>query len=387
MKTLIKNVNVVTASEVIPTSAVLIEDGKICSIGTVDTSAKKVVDGKGGYLIPGFIDMHCHGGIELDFIDATAEEMQKIASFHLSHGTTTMLATTLTASEKTTENCLKTFAEYKKDNPDGTLLGVHMEGPWFSPKQCGAQDVSNMKTPSKAEIERIKQAYPFVLRVSCAPELDGGMEFGKRAKELGVIASVGHTDADFDTVCLAHENGYELMTHFYSSMKGTERVNLYRVAGAVEAGYYLDDMNVEIIADGRHLPDSLLKLIYKIKGVDKISLITDATRGCGLENGTEAFIGPKEDAMPIVIENDVALLKDKSSFAGSTATFDRLYKVMANVIGKDFVSLSKMASLNPARLLGLKDRGEIKVGKRADLIIVNDSLEIQNIFHKGEEVK
>ena len=384
MKTLIKNVNVVTAKEVINNGAVVIEDGLIVKIG--QDTASEVIDGKGAYLIPGFIDLHCHGGIGLDFIDCSVEEMEKLSSFHLSHGTTTMLATTLTARPEITENCLKTIGEYKEKNPDGILIGMHMEGPWFSPAQCGAQDPFNMAKPSKKEIERIKEQYPFVLRASVAPELDGAMEFGRKGSELGVVISVGHTDADFDTVVKASENGYTLMTHFYSGMKGVERVNSYRVAGAVEAGYYLDDMDVEIIADGKHLPYSLLKLIYKIKGADKIALITDATRGCGFPNGTKTFIGPKQDAMEIIIDDDVAKL-GQGSFAGSTATYDRLYRTMADAVGKDFVALSKMASTTPARIMGFKDRGEIAVGKRADLILMSENLEIEKIIYKGNIVK
>jgi N-acetylglucosamine-6-phosphate deacetylase len=144
---------------------------------------------------------------------------------------------------------------------------------------------------------------------------------------------------------------------------------------------------VEIIADGRHLPDSLLKLIYKIKGVDKISLITDATRGCSLPEGTKTFIGPKEDAEPIIIENGVAFIEDRTSFAGSTATFDRLYKVMSKIVDGDMVALSKMASTNPAKILGLGDRGVIEKGKIADLLIVDDKFEIEKIIYKGNIVR
>ena len=386
MKTAINDIKIVTVGGIVHGS-VEVDGGIITKISKTPLDGGYPIDGTGKYLIPGFIDMHCHGGLGLDFIDCTAEEMEVLAMHHLMHGTTTMLATTLTATEKTINDCLKTFGEYKKANPDGTLLGVHMEGPWFSPEQSGAQDPHTMKKPNAEELEKIKKEYPFVLRVSAAPELEGGMEFGLKAKELGIVASVGHTDADFDTVVEASENGYSLMTHFYSGMKGVTRVNTYRVAGAVDAGYYLDDMNVEIIADGKHLPQSLLKLIYKLKGVDKISLITDATRGCGLPEGTQSFIGPKEAAIPMLIENGVAILKDRTAFAGSTATFDRLYRTMADAIGKDLVALSKMASYNPAKILGLNDRGEIAEGKRADLIVMDENLNVEKIIYKGNIVK
>ena len=387
MKLAINNVNVVTLDKVIYGGSVTVEDGIICAISNVAAVAEKVIDGKGAYLIPGFIDMHCHGGWGYDFTDCSKEEMAIIAKNHLEHGTTTMVATTLTAKWNILENSLKTFKEFKTENPDSPLVGVHMEGPWFSPAQSGAQDPSYMREPSADDIKKIKSEFPFVMRVSAAPEIDKDMQFGKACVQLGVVASAGHTDADFECIEKAYENGYKLLTHFYSGMKGVTRVNAYRVAGAVEAGYYIDDMDVEIIADGRHLPYTLLKLIYKLKGADRVSLITDATRGCGFPDGTESFIGAKEDPMPIVIKNGVAFMADGQAFAGSTATYDRLYKTMAEAAGKDMVALSKMTAYNPARIMNLTDRGEIAIGKRADLIVMNENLEIEKILLKGNIVK
>ena len=387
MKLAINNVNVVTLEKVIYGGSVTVEDGVITAVLETPSSAETVIDGKGSYLIPGFIDIHCHGGWGYDFTDCNKEEMAIIAKNHLEHGTTTMVATTLTARWNILENSLKTFKEYKEENPDSPLVGVHMEGPWFSPAQSGAQDPSYMRDPSADDIKKLKSEYPFLLRVSAAPEIDKDMQFGKACVELGVVASAGHTDADFECIEKAYENGYKLLTHFYSGMKGVTRVNAYRVAGAVEAGYYIDGMDVEIIADGRHLPYTLLKLIYKLKGADKVSLITDATRGCGFPDGTESFIGAKEDPMPIVIKNGVAFMADGQAFAGSTATYDRLYRTMAEAVGKDMVALSKMTATNPARIMNLTDRGEIKVGKRADLIVMNENLKIEKILLKGNIVK
>lgn len=386
MISVIKNANVVTDKEVIRGGSVSIENGYIKEVG-FNLAGDEVIDAKGGYVIPGFIDLHCHGGMGLDFIDCSKSEMKELESFHLSHGTTTLLATTLTASPAVIEKSLSTIEEYKKENEDGTIIGVHMEGPWFSASQAGAQDPDNMQEPTADSIEKIAKAHPLVLRVSAAPEIDKDFAFGKKAKELGLIVSAGHTDADFDTIVKAYENGYNLLTHFYSGMKGVERKNCYRIAGAVEAGYYLDGMNVEIISDGKHLPQSLLKLIYKLKGADKISLITDATRGCGMKDGEKIYIGPKESPLPSIVKDGVAFLEDMTSFAGSASTFHQVYKVMAKAVDNDMVALSKMASLNPAKILGLNDRGAIKQGKRADLLILDESLEIRKILLKGKEIK
>ena len=170
------------------------------------------------------------------------------------------------------------------------------------------------------------------------------------------------------------------MTHLYSGMKGVERVNAYRIAGAIEAGLYLDDMYAEVIADGRHLPLELLKLIYKCKGAEKICLVTDATRACGLPEGTITTSLSSTGGHQIIVEDGVAKLMNRQAFSGSTATADRLYRTMAQAIGKDMVALSIMSSLAPARAMGLDDRGEIAVGKRADMILLNEQLEVEQVI-------
>ena len=383
MRTTIINAKIVTTTEIIENGVCMIENGHIRYVGTKIQAANKTVDAQGNYLIPGFIDLHCHGGQGLEFMDATADEYAEIANFHLSHGTTTMLATTLAASDQETESALNTFEQFYKRYPYTTLKGVHMEGPWLNPAQCGAQNVEYMKTPSVEELKALKEKYPFILRIGAAPELDGGLEFGKQSKNLGIVASIAHTDGDFNDIKKAKENGYTLMTHLYSGMKGVTRKNSFRIAGAVEAGLYFDDLFVEIIADGRHLPLELLRFIYKCKGADRICLITDAIRAGGMPNGTQTVIGSLKNGLPVIVEDDVAKLLDRQSFAGSTATTDRLYKTMAKAIGKDMVALSKMSSTTPAKVMGWTDRGEIAVGKRADMLLVNEELEIEKIIFGG----
>lgn len=383
MKTAIINVNIVTTEEVIPNGVCVFDNGIIEYVGTQMPNDAVVIDGKNQYLIPGFIDLHCHGGNGLEFMDTTVDEMEEIAKFHLSHGTTTLLPTTLAANGEETERALRTFAKYQEKYPSGTLKGIHMEGPWLNPEQCGAQNVEYMKAAKKGELNSLKEKYPFILRISAAPELEGGLELGKTAKELGIVASAAHTDADFQEIAEAKENGYTLMTHLYSGMKGVTRKNAFRTAGAVEAGLYFDDLFVEIIADGRHLPIELLQFIYKCKGMDRICLITDAIRAAGMKNGAQTVIGSLQNGLPVVVEDEVAKLLDRQSFAGSTATADRLYSTMAKAIGKDMVALSKMSATTPARVMNWTDRGEIASGKRADMLLVNENLEIERIILGG----
>ena len=384
MKTAVINAKIVTAEKIIENGVCVYEDGVIQYVGTEPQKCDKVIDAAGEYLIPGFVDLHCHGGGGLEFMDADEDGFSEIARFHLSHGTTTMLATTLAASAEETDKALKTFRKYSDKNMGGTLVGVHLEGPWLNPLQCGAQNVAHMKAPDARELRRLKKEYPFILRVSAAPELAGGYEFGRVGEELGIVMSAAHTDADFQEIEKASQNGYRLMTHLYSGMKGVCRKNSFRIAGAVEAGLYLDCMFVEIIADGRHLPKELLKFIYKCKGAEGICLITDAIRASGMPNGAKTFIGSLKNGLPVIVEDEVAKLPDRQSFAGSTATADRLYRTMAEAIGRDMVALSKMASLTPANLMGLTDRGEIAVGKRADLLIINENLYLKKIIFKGD---
>ena len=384
MRTGIKNARIVTATEILENAFCTFSDGIIDYVGATPPAVDEWIDAEGGYLIPGFIDLHCHGGNGLEFMDASVDEIGEIADFHLAHGTTTMLATTLAASDTETTEALERFAAWREKHPNGTLLGVHLEGPWLNPLQCGAQNLAYMKTPDPEELACLKARYPFILRAGAAPELEGGMEFGRRGRALGLVMSPAHTDADFGECEAALENGYTLMTHLYSGMKGVTRKNAYRTAGAVEAGLYLDGYFVEIIADGKHLPPELLRYIYKFKGAEKIALITDAIRACGLPEGSETVIGSKKNGLAVIVEDGVAKLPTRDSFAGSASTFDIIYRTMAAATGCDMVALSRMASQTPATVMGLTDRGEIATGKRADLLILNQELQIQKVITDKE---
>lgn len=379
------NVKAVLPDGILTDATVAFENEKIVYIGKDRLSGAEISDGRGAYLLAGFVDIHCHGGAGYDFMDASAEEIEKIANFHLSHGSTTIVPTTMTDSWEHIYSALDKIAGYYKIARDTVLRGAHLEGPWLSPKQCGAQSPEKMDLPSVDKLRALLKRYPFISRISVAPELENGMAVGKMADETDVVASVAHTDADYDTIIEAADNGYSLMTHLYSGMSGVTRKNAFRVAGAVEAGLYDDRLNVEIIADGRHLPTGLLKLIYKCKGADKICLITDAMRAAGLRDGEESILGRKDCGLPVIVEDEVAKTRDRQSFAGSVATTDRLVKVMLST-GIDPVNVSKMASATPARVMGLTDRGTVEVGKRADFVLMNEQTEVLKVIRGGETV-
>lgn len=378
------NATIVLPDGILSGGVCAFSDGVIRYVGTQPREdARTVCDAKGAWLLPGFIDIHCHGGNGYDFMDASPEQMEEISRFHLSHGTTTMVATTMTDRWPSIYGALERFGQLARSGRQLTLHGVHLEGPWLNPEQCGAQDTSRMDLPSIEKLRELLTKYPFIERISAAPEIPGGLEVGREGQRAGVIMSAAHTAADFDQIIEAADNGYTLMTHFFSGMKMTVRKNSYRTAGAVEGGLYDDRLFVELIADGRHLPPSLLKLVHKCKGPEQICLITDAMRAAGMPDGSRTKLGSMAEGVDVMVEDDVAKLLDRSAFAGSVATTDRLLRVMHREAGIDLVEVSRMMSGTPAHVMGYTDRGAIEEGKRADLVLLDDQMQVKNVFLAG----
>ncbi|MES1225117.1 MAG: N-acetylglucosamine-6-phosphate deacetylase, partial [Bacteroidota bacterium] len=317
----IYNGNVITPSGIITGGSVLIKGDRIISVSkkNIDLPVAIEIDAKGEYISPGFIDIHVHGGGGYDFMDGTETAFLKIAETHARYGTTSMLATTLTGSK---EQILETLAVYETSNKKNVrgaeFLGIHLEGPYLAMSQRGAQDPRYIRDPDPEEYKEIIAASSSIKRWSAAPELKGAIEFGRFIKSKGVLPAIAHTDAIYEEAEEAFKNGYTLATHFYSAMSGVTRKNAFRYAGVVEAGYLIDEMDVEIIADGIHLPAPLLKLVYKIKGADHTALITDAIRAAAMPSG-EYVLGNINTGIKIISEDGVAKLPDRSSFAGSIA--------------------------------------------------------------------
>lgn len=385
--TAIVNAKILTPYRVVE-GCLVMENGKIKAITQEAPAGCEIIDAQGHYVSPGFIDLHTHGGGGHDYMDGTVEAFEGAAKAHLEHGTTALLVTTLTCSDEELFNAFKVFETVKNSDFKGPeLLGLHLEGPYFSESQKGAQDPRYLRNPDPEHYLRIFDACPYIRRMTVAPELPGAMELGAELKRRGILASIGHTDADYEDVLVAREHGYDLLTHFYSGMSTLRRVNAYRHLGVIETGYLLDDMSIEIIADGKHLPPELLRLIVKSKSWDRICLITDSMRGAGMPEGSHPKLGSLKDGQETVISDGVAFLLDKSAFAGSVCTTDRCVRTMVQLAGVPLLDAVRMMTVNPARTIGVDDhKGVLRAGMDADVCIFDDDIQIKAVFVAGQKL-
>jgi N-acetylglucosamine-6-phosphate deacetylase len=383
------NGKIITPHRIIHDGMILIAGEKIAEVSDrrVDVDDVVEIDAKGNYIAPGFIDIHVHGGGGYDFMDATETAFLKIAELHAQYGTTAMLPTTLSSTK---EEIIKALAVYdlanQKNIKGSQFLGMHLEGPYFAMSQRGAQDPRFVRDPDPSEYKDILSHSSSIKRWSAAPELNGAIEFGRFLRTKNVLPAVAHTDAIYEDVVVAFENGYTLATHLYSAMSGVTRKNAFRYAGVIESAFILDEMDVEIIADGVHLPAPLLKLVYKIKGADRTALITDAMRAAGMPPG-ESILGSLTNGLKVIVEDGVAKLPDRTSFAGSVATADRLVRTMVSLAEIPLVDAVKMMTSTPARILGVSDKkGALVSNKDADIVIFDKDINIQMTMVKGNIV-
>lgn len=373
----------------ISNATVLISGKKIKAVSERDIDAPDatVIDAAGKYVSPGFIDIHVHGGGGHDFMDGSEEAFLAIARTHARYGTTAMVPTTLTSEKADLLKTLDLYAIADAKNTMGAqFLGMHLEGPYFAMSQRGAQDPRYIRNPDEEEYKEVIAYSKAIKRWSAAPELPGAIKFARYLQANGIMPALAHTDAIYEEVVEAFENGYTLATHLYSGMSGVSRRNAFRYAGVIESAFIIDAMDVEVIADGIHLPAPLLKLIYKIKGPDRIALITDAMRAAGMPEG-ESVLGNKNTGLKVIVEDGVAKLPDRSSFAGSVATCDRLVRNMVNMANVPLVEAIRMMTQNPATIMGVGDnKGALAEGKDADVVIFDEQINIQTTMVNGRVV-
>ena len=361
--------------------SVVYADGKIVEVKNDSTVVEgaEVIDAQGGYVVPGGVELHVHGGGGHDFTEGDEEDYRKAVHAHLIHGTTsiypTLMSTTAENICRTAEICTKLMNE-----PGSPILGLHLEGHYLSPKKAGAQLPDAIKNPDPEEYKPIIEKYPCIKRWDIAPELDGALELGAYLTSKGVLPSIAHTSANYQDVVKGYEVGYRHATHFYNAMAGFHNVREYKEEGTVESIYLIDGITVEVIADGIHVPIPLLKLVYKIKGVEGTALCTD---GLSCSAGDEnMYLDPR-----FVIENGVCKLADRSALAGSVATMDRLIRTMVNEVGVTLFDAVRMSSETPARIMGVFDRkGSIRAGKDADMCIYDADLNLKSVIAMGNKI-
>ncbi len=368
-------------------ASVYIKDHKIMAVSEQPLPFDDEMKADGLYVSAGFIDIHVHGGGGYDFSDGGMQPILGAANFHARHGTTTLLPTLTAENFSQTEQFLHDVQSAMLDkSTDVTIYGAHLEGPYLSKHQCGALNKNNLKPPVVSEYQSLAEKYPNVIkRWTFAPELPGSLEFFQYIKRSNIVGSMGHSDAFFEDVKKLNGEGCNLVTHLYSAMSSITRHRGFRKLGLVESALLLDDIYVEIIADLRHLPQELIQLIYKIKGKDSICLITDAMRGAGMPDGP-SLLGNRRNGTPCLIKDGVAKLMDESAFAGSVATADRLVRGCVKTVGMDLVTAIQMMTINPARFMGMKHKGDLKTGMDADILIFDNNIQIQRVIAMGKTV-
>lgn len=361
--------------------SVIIENNKIKAVSNIDLHIvdAEIIDAKGCYVVPGGIDLHTHGGGGRDFIEGSEDAFRAAVNAHMKHGTTTIYPTlsssTIPSIEAACQVCQKLMAE--ENSP---VLGLHIEGSYINPKQAGAQNPVLIKAPLPDEYETLLNKYSCIKRWDIAPELQGSVEFITECRKHGVLTALTCTCATYEDVVAAHDAGLSHAAHFYNAMPVVYKEHEFKVPGTVESVYALQDMTVEVIADGIHVPPVMLNVVYQIKGVEKTALITDSLAYAASE-------GNVSSEPSVILEDGVCKLADHSALAGSIATMDVLIRTCIHRAEIPMVDVFRMVSETPAKIMGIFDRkGSIEEGKDADIMMFDDDIDLTYVMQMGNEV-
>lgn len=376
------NAKVLTPEGWVSEGAIIIEGTKIKAIEKDSLRIKDAqqIDMQGAYLLPGGIDLHIHGGGARDFMQCNAEAFDTVVRTHMNHGTTGILATLASSTVEMIERAAAVALE-QMYVPQSPILGLHIEGRYLNPNKAGSQMPGYITLPDPTEYIPLLKKCPAIKRWSVSPELPGIGEFARTCEQYGIFNSIAHTTADYPIVKRAYAQGFRHATHFYNAMTTIHQEGEYKKAGTVEAIYAFPDINIEIIADGVHVPPLLIQLAHKVKGTEHLHFITDALACTAAENA-EAY-DPR-----VIVEDGVAKLSDRSALAGSVATMDRLIRVAHKDAEIPLREVSRMVSETPAKLLNVYNKkGSLEKGKDADIIAFDRSLNLQYVMSMGREIR
>ena len=360
---------------------IVTREGKIAEIRQQTRApAKDVVDLDGNYVAPGFVDLHVHGAIGRDTMEASAEAFRAICDFHANGGTTSLLLTTATAPiDKIVEvlnavrNCRSSIRQ---------IAGVHIEGPFISKAKCGAQRAEFIQNPTPETVGRLLKYADVIKRITIAPELPDALEAIENFHARKISVSGGHSDAWDDEARSGFARGMRSVTHTFNCMSSARRRGIHRVAGLLEFALSEPEILCELIADGHHVSATLMKMLYRAKGAAGICLVTDATAGAGLPDGSQFSLFGNE----CVVEDGVCLLADHSALAGSAARMVDLVRALVKDVEVPLHEAIAMATENPARAIGLEKKGRLTAGADADLVVLSQKLEILRTFAGAEEI-
>jgi N-acetylglucosamine-6-phosphate deacetylase len=344
------------------------------------------IDGRGAVAVPGFIDLHVHGGLGFDFMDATEEAFRIIGEYHAAGGTTAYLPTTATESPEAILACVDRADRCRSQRIGGVeILGVHVEGPYMAPKKHGCHDPGYVRLPTPSENREYLDRASIIRRMTCAPELPGMQTFIRELSRAGIIPSGGHSEATLEETREAIGNGMTMITHLYSAMSTIVKAGPFRVPGMLEATLLEDRLATELIADLKHVSPDLLRLAMKAKAERTICFVSDAMRGAGMPDGTYTFGSSR--GTQAVVENGVARNLANTGFASSTVRMIDLVRNGVEAVGLDLDAAVRRASLIPATILGVADRkGSLDPGKDADIVLLETAprLEVRMTLSRGE---
>lgn len=378
------NGRIILPQAVASAQALVVEEGKIAGITDIDSLGGEIerIDVGGRYIAPGLIDIHNHGALGHTFNDPTEQAFATITEENVRRGVTSLLATTATASIADLQASLACSRQWMRGPHDGSqILGMHVEGPYFAASQSGAQDAAHFRNPDDGTPEQLLQYHDVIKIMTYAPEKPGALELTQRLVELEIVPAAGHSAAREEEVLPVIEAGLSHMIHIWSAQSTTVREGPWRKPGMLEVSLTYNGLTGEMIADGKHLPQTLMKLVYKCIDPDRLCIVSDVSSGAGLPEGARFRMGGLE----FEVHDGVGMLLDRTAFASSTTMLNQMIPILMDTVGVPLVEAIRMASLTPARVIGVDDRkGSLEAGKDADIAIFEDDFSAWRTMIRGQ---